>query len=219
LIHSCIAESGGAIHAASGTHSISDSRFFENYAIGDGGGGVAISSGGITLERAVIVRNGGYLGAGGVHVANSSAALFRCTITDNGSSSSLAAGIVALNATVDLRESILRFSCNGSRDLASTAGSTVQVECCNIDPAMAVEQSGSIAWGAGIVTAAPSFCHPVLCQEQWLQGDFRVTNDSPCLPENNSCGLLIGAFTSGCSVTSIESRSWGSIKAMYRSSE
>jgi hypothetical protein len=43
---------------------------------------------------------------------------------------------------------------------------------------------------------------------------------SPCLPENSGVCGLIGAFGEGCGVTSVEpsldARSWGSLKNLYR---
>jgi hypothetical protein len=99
-------------------------------------------------------------------------------------------------------------------DVASTLGSIIEIECCNIDPTWTAQTSGSIVWGTGNFTLAPLFCYPTHC-EGIQQQDLRLTSDSPCLPENNSCGLLIGALDS-CQTTSIEARSWGSIKAAYR---
>ncbi len=37
----------------------------------------------------------------------------------------------------------------------------------------------------------PLFCDPE-------NGDFKLTTDSPCLPDNNPCGILIGTFGAGC---------------------
>jgi hypothetical protein len=47
-------------------------------------------------------------------------------------------------------------------------------------------------------------------------GGFTLARNSPCLPKNNACGVLIGAFGEGCAPTSIEELSWGRIKGMYR---
>jgi hypothetical protein len=55
------------------------------------------------------------------------------------------------------------------------------------------------AWGnvdypvgsGGNIEADPLFCN-------WENGDFGLLPDSPCLPENNECGVLIGADDAGC---------------------
>lgn len=48
--------------------------------------------------------------------------------------------------------------------------------------------------------------------------DVTLCADSPCLPENNPWGVLIGARGQGCGAcsTPVQSVSWGVIKAMYR---
>ena len=47
----------------------------------------------------------------------------------------------------------------------------------------------------GNLWADPLFCEPD-------SGDYRIEEDSPCAPPNNSCGVLIGAEPAGCSPTS-----------------
>lgn len=61
----------------------------------------------------------------------------------------------------------------------------------------------------GNVSVPPRYCDPV-------GRDFTVASNSPLLPENNECGVTIGAFGVGCGAVSIEPRSWGSIKSRYR---
>jgi predicted outer membrane repeat protein len=59
------------------------------------------------------------------------------------------------------------------------------------------------------VVADPLFCGPET-------GHFTVNEGSPCLPPNNPCRELIGAWGKGCGTVSVESRSWGSIKGIFR---
>lgn len=49
-------------------------------------------------------------------------------------------------------------------------------------------------------------------------GNYFLRSTSPCLPENNPYGapVLVGPLGLGCGAVSIETRTWGSIKAMYR---
>jgi hypothetical protein len=68
---------------------------------------------------------------------------------------------------------------------------------------------------AGNTSFPPFFCDPA-------GGDFQVSTGSYCLPENNSCGVLIGLHGEGCVLTGVpgegagaESNSWGGIKALY----
>jgi hypothetical protein len=58
------------------------------------------------------------------------------------------------------------------------------------------------------------FVDPEFCDAE--NGDFTVSVDSPCLPENsNGCGL-IGAFGEGCGTISVDAASWAEIKGRYR---
>lgn len=49
-------------------------------------------------------------------------------------------------------------------------------------------------------------------------GNYFLRSTSPCLPENNPYGHveLVGPLGAGCGTVSVEERTWGSIKAMYR---
>ena len=61
--------------------------------------------------------------------------------------------------------------------------------------------------GGGVSFEDPHFCDPDL-------DDFHLNSISVCAPENNDCSVLIGAWPVECS-TSIQSKSWSSVKAMY----
>lgn len=47
-------------------------------------------------------------------------------------------------------------------------------------------------------------------------GNYMVAANSPLLPANNGCGVLIGAFGEGCGAVAVEASSWGRIKGLYR---
>jgi hypothetical protein len=212
-ITSCAAEIGGAIYFETGTHSISDCQMDVNEA--DEGGGVAVMGGNTHIERTLIMDNRACRGGGGVHVDHASTSLVRCTIIDN--LSPPGSGVMAVNSQVELRQSILRYSCDTKPDLVSSAGSTVAVESCNIDPSRTIEDSGTILWGVCNSTEPPCFCTRLQCQvSDWMEEDFRLMDGSPCLPENNDCGVHIGALDVGCPTTHLEPRSWGLIKAEHR---
>jgi hypothetical protein len=54
----------------------------------------------------------------------------------------------------------------------------------------------------------------MFCDEE--ARDVTLSKGSPCLPTDPSgCGL-IGALGQGCGPVSIESKSWGAIKGLYR---
>jgi hypothetical protein len=57
---------------------------------------------------------------------------------------------------------------------------------------------------------------PLFCDV--YQRDFTLCANSPCLPENNVWGEQVGRFGAGCGDcdSPVRTKSWGSIKAMYR---
>ena len=67
----------------------------------------------------------------------------------------------------------------------------------------------NLAGQFGNFSLPPLYCDPG-------GNDFSVSQNSPCLPENNACGALVGAFGQGCGVTSVEPMSWARAKAMFR---
>jgi hypothetical protein len=67
-----------------------------------------------------------------------------------------------------------------------------------------------VTWSQPNLNADPLFCGPA-------QGDFTLGAASPCLPQNNPWGVLVGARGQGClGPVSIRAESWGAIKAKYR---
>ncbi len=58
------------------------------------------------------------------------------------------------------------------------------------------------------ISADPLFC-------DLAGGNYQLAGDSPCAPDNNNCGLLIGAFEVGCAPTAIEDDYPATIPASY----
>ncbi len=130
--------------------------------------------------------NGGNLGWGGDRYN-----LYRCTFVANGT-----------NGGEDLR-----FSSSATANqclFAYRQGGTVADEYppygapelidCNLYANAGGDWAGGIADQFGIgcnMSENPMFC-------DWAGGDFTLYAGSPCLPENNACGVQIGAFGQGC---------------------
>jgi hypothetical protein len=58
------------------------------------------------------------------------------------------------------------------------------------------------------ISLPPLFCNP-------SADVFTLAANSPCLPPASGCGI-IGALGQGCGTVSVESKSWGQIKGLYR---
>lgn len=59
---------------------------------------------------------------------------------------------------------------------------------------------------SGNINLDPLFCDP-------LSGNLNIETSSPCAPNNNDCGVLIGALPLGC--TNVDSATWSEVKSLY----
>jgi hypothetical protein len=64
-------------------------------------------------------------------------------------------------------------------------------------------------WTTPNLNADPLFCDP-------RGDDFTLAANSPCLPENNQWGVLVGALGEGCGPIARLQETWAKIKARYR---
>lgn len=132
---------------------------------------------------------GGY--GAGVYYSHSTGAVASCTFAGN--RAWLGGGIlVSTGSTVDVDSSLIAFSTEGE-GLALHAGA-VTIGLSDIFGNEGGDWVGGIANLLGVdcnISADPRFCDAA-------SGDYSLRDDSPCLPENNGCGLM-GAFGEGCS--------------------
>lgn len=105
------------------------------------------------------------------------------------------AGIFTVNAGKGIVENSILW---GSNPAINDSDGEVTATCSNIEGGHE---------GDNVINMDPRFCDTE-------QGDFHLWADSPCAPDNNDCGVLMGAWPVGCS-TAVESRSWGQVKALY----
>jgi hypothetical protein len=141
-----------------------------------------------------------FIGAGYVNGSNSSMAIFRNSIIKNGingyyltveNSTLEGSGIFSFGSNLLLNKTII--STHGSPAVIS-GSDNLHVSCCNF-----YGFNGN-SWLSGnpvnpdtsnIFIADPQFCDT-------SNGNYTLRSNSPCLPENNSCGQLIGALDQGC---------------------
>jgi hypothetical protein len=216
---------------------IRDSRFVGNYSDGDGAGVWASQiNGEVLISGCVFEGNSGQLGGGGAAIAALASTVEGCVFAHNSASSpgSMGGALIAGNSTV--------LTCNtffeneqvatawggaavvfagGSSQLwnnviaGSKGGPAVLVYSCSLTSSCNVfwENEGGIGDG---YTPGPTDqeVNPLFCDPE--NGDLSLAENSPCLPpQSGACGL-IGALGEGCGAISVESRSWGRIKNLYR---
>ncbi|MBM3307719.1 MAG: right-handed parallel beta-helix repeat-containing protein [Candidatus Eisenbacteria bacterium] len=229
---------GGAFNLTAATPGPSDCTFTGNSATY--GGGVAMShSVAPTLADCTFTGNSASIGGAVAVDSCASPAVAGCTIAENTaayggaiafagcSTPSVSGSTLVLNGatiggagiaawtgtTVSVSRTIIGFSTVG--EAAASDGCPVSCTATAIYGNAGGDWTGIIAGqeaGNHNVATDPLFCGV-------LAGDHTLCEDSPCLPENNGAGVLIGAHEDGCPGpcgAPVEATSWGSIKAMYR---
>ena len=170
----CPEAAGGGAYFLESTPTLEDVVFFGNQAVkytggnGSNRGGGLFANGDIELRGATFVENHTELGAG--------------------------AAIYIEGGTLTLERAIIAFSSPGDMYPGTAVVGTTVASCClaygNAEGDWVGGLSGQ-GGAAGNMTADPQFCDRA-------QGDLSVTDLSPCLPEHNACGLLVGALGMGC---------------------
>ncbi len=168
----------------------------------DGGGGIVTRFNiAVRITNCLVAGNStGPGGGGGVCFADDFAgdSLDGCTITGN--TGNIAGGVYT-NQLATLTRCILWGNC--AQDQASSemyAGYGATFTCSDADTTSMYVWDGTIRYDAHCVYTNPEFCGPVACS-QTTDGDWTLTNISPCLPQNSPCQQLIGARGQGCTAS------------------
>jgi hypothetical protein len=190
---------GGGVYALDSALRFADARFIANRVSANPGwesgshaegAGIAIKGGVVHIDRALFAGNGvpGAYDAdagGGVYIQAGAVLITSSTFVGNGAMREAAV------SAWEAGHAQLRFSIVAGNQsyMGPSVPSTVLSLC-------------SAFWGNigvaephvglnGCFAADPLFCDAAA-------GDYTLDHDSPCLPANNGCGLLIGALGQGC---------------------
>lgn len=191
---------------------VSDCRFFGNTA--QLGGAIAIDTCGSPAVTGCTIAENAALYGGGVGLSRcSTPSVSGSTIVVNRADAQGGGIAVTTGTTVSVERTIIGFS---------TAGEAIATDGCPVScTTTAVYGNAGGDW-VGIIAGQEGSNYniatdPYLCGV--LSGDYTLCEDSPCLPDNNGAGVLIGVYEDGCPGpcgSAVEARSWGSIKGMYR---
>ncbi len=195
------ASSGGAIYAVTSTPIVTGSLFDHNKALaGDGlGGAIYASQSSPLFENCIFIENasakGGVLysssGTGGSVLPR----FTDCTLVGNDASvgSTLFAGA---NSALRINSTIIAFGTGGAAVELSDGSKEPRFECCDIFGNDGGDWDTDSILAAQLDTAGNMSLDPLLCDI--VTGDMRLQADSPCLPDNNECGVQIGAQVGIC---------------------
>ncbi|MEE9271615.1 MAG: right-handed parallel beta-helix repeat-containing protein [Candidatus Krumholzibacteria bacterium] len=180
------------------TFAITDCTFLENEAQGEGakGGGIHFDDGSSGIVSNCTFAWNVAQSGGGVLCQDSSLLFEQCTFVGNKALLSLGSGVRCWGMTSAIfTNTVIAFSSPGVGVHCSSV-STATLTCSNVYGNAGGDWIGCLAGQdsvGGNLSEDPLFCNP-----NPLHDDFTLAAGSPCLPLNNSCGVLIGAHGEGC---------------------
>jgi len=204
------ADGGGGVYCdESASPTLIDCRFEGNNA-GWGGGIYCGFYSYPVIEGCTFSGNSSFRG-GGIACCTSSLTLTSCTFVANAGGGFYVGGEVT---AVALTNTIIAFGISGPGVRCDWPTAVATLACCDIYGNTGGDWVGCIAGQSGLdgnLARDPLFC-------DIAEGDYTLCANSPCLPDSNDCGSLIGAHGQGCPDcgSPVSRLSWGSIKAIFR---
>lgn len=188
--------------------------YYEGLLVHDNvGGGMGIVNGEVDGDGPV-VENSLFMNHTGPGVAfDAGVTLRNCTIVGNGTAGGWA-GAVHSASTWDhpmhprITQCVIAF--NRGPGITWEAPTPFTIDCNDVFG----NEGGNYYWlpdltgQDGNLSLDPEFCGGEV-------GNFGLQSDSPCAPDQNDCGLLIGALPVNCETTGVADTSWGAVKALY----
>lgn len=232
-------EGGGMYIPNPSQVSVSRTVFRDNAVTMGDGGGLYVYNSTPEFRDCEFIENEAFAFGGGAFITGDLADLdFRWTsfVGNRGAESSAEGGALFMDGGA--RCSMHNCTFAGNSTLEVDRGGTIQVawssQLLMEDSIIAHTTSGyalcSIGWGSATLThctlygnlygdigceSAPAIVlsecltlDPLLCD--YPEGDVSLGEDSPCLPDNNAWGIVIGADSTVCSVTGVQPHEAGS---------
>ncbi len=184
--------------------------WFEGNTSGDQGGALGFFQSDPTVIDAVFLNNLATTNGGAFYAHVSNATFTNCTFVKNRSlgEGSVYYAWVTSNPAFD--KCIFAFSHeDGASTFYCDGTSTPTIHYC----LSFANPDGNDVCGSvdGIIFEDPLFC-------DITEDDITLAANSPCMPSppRNPWGVAIGALGQGCTLSPVQTESWGTIKAMYR---
>ncbi|MCB9516237.1 MAG: T9SS type A sorting domain-containing protein [Candidatus Latescibacteria bacterium] len=196
------ANDGGAVYAHLSDPDFQRCHFEENHAVYSGGAAylswVLIGVTPAPIQSCVFVRNHSGGDGGALHLTLADVELTHLTFVANDAQGSGSAIFTNSYSLLPIISKCLIWG-SGQGAVIGCAEESPLLDCCDLFVEGEDAWAGCVAGQLGAngnVSLDPRFCNPDA-------GDFRLMPDSPCLPANNDCGVLIGAFGEGCDNTPV----------------
>jgi hypothetical protein len=208
---------GGGMGTQGSDFYLADCVFLDNEGID--AGGLWISHGTPTVLRCLFANNDAMFWGGGLVCSSEASALIRqCTFIGNDAYEGGGAWVNYHSSPI-FENCILAFNQDGTGVWVNDNGNTPSFTCCDFYGNADGNFGGSVEDQTGLNGNISS--HPLFCDQN--EGDLTLSTGSPCLPENNDCGVLMGVYELGCeNPTSIpggefavEESTWSRVKALF----
>ncbi len=151
------------------------------------------------LSNSVLYGNSGGAGGGGVTAYNASPILRNNTIVGNIGDEWNGAGVAGgTSSSITIENSIISF--NIGPGVKRDGSSTIEISCSDVYGNTGGNYTNYMQDQTGIngnISEDPLFCD----YDNWV---LTLAEQSPCLPENNDCGVLMGALGMDCTLTGAE---------------
>jgi hypothetical protein len=202
---------GGGICCFGGAPTFTACTFRGNYSLW--GGGMAFYSGSAgAVDGCISQGNQAQFAGGGFYCFECSPLITGCTFAAD---SVGFGGAVHLGAeeSPTIEATIIAYCKNGCAVSSDLPAATPTLTCCDIYGNETGDYTDCIAgmeYTGGNMLEDPLFC-------DMPTGNLYVEDCSPCLSDNNGCGIDIGETGQGCLCgQATVPTTWGTIKAMYR---
>jgi len=198
---------GGALAASVAAVTVTGCVFEDNSA--DRGGALALDTcDDQSVSGCLFVGNQADGPGGALLVEFGGPPIENCTFVGNlGEAGVVAAGMNGDPAVVNC---LLALNTGGGA-FACVEGGVIACACTDAWNNTGGDWTGCVADQLGVdgnMSADPLFCEPAA-------GIYTIHSASPCAPDNNECGVLIGAFEVGCGFTAAREATWGAVKSLY----
>ncbi len=200
VIEDCrAAHAGGGMALGASQSQVSNVviRRSEAYELAYGnGGGLAVYGGAPSFDHILIADNTAAESGGGIYLSGGIVMCDNITLTNNHAQRG---GALGLASAADLSCEAFLVAFNEAPDgavvHAEDAGSSASWTCSDIFDNHGLPYGGHASEpGGDNFSVDPLFC-------DFLGEIYSLAEESPCLPENNDCAILVGALGLGCTLT------------------
>jgi hypothetical protein len=184
---------GGGLYVENGLSELKQCAIRRN-AASEAGGGIFVDGADLSIDRCVVAWNTCAGDGGGVYVSGSSPDIAGCSFAYNAAGARGGSIYFTESSWATVSRTIVAFTLGGEGVYQDGSGGGIQFSCCDFYGNASGDGGGAAAIPAGdgeIVFADPQFCDAA-------RDDFGVGDGSPCRPEGNPCGELIGAIGERC---------------------